>query len=249
MPQPIPALTINDLTVAYQRQPALWDIDLEVPEGVVMAIVGPNGAGKSTLIKACLNLIPRATGKVSFFGQAYQQARAVVGYVPQRSSVDWDFPTTVLDVVMMGLYGQVGWFKRPGRAERERARAALEQVGLADFAGRQISQLSGGQQQRAFLARALVQEARLYFMDEPFAAVDAVTERAIVDLLHQLRARGRTVIVVHHDLQTVRDYFDWVALLNVEVIASGPTASTFTEDHLRQTYGGRMSSLSQALGA
>lgn len=237
------ALTVDDLTVAYNSKPAIWDIDLEIPEGVLMAIVGPNGAGKSTLIKAILNLIPRAAGTVKFYGKSYEQARSVVGYVPQRGSVDWDFPTSVLDVVTMGLYGKLGWMRRPGRKERELSLHALEQVGMVDFASRQISQLSGGQQQRTFLARALVQDAQIYFMDEPFAAVDAVTERAIVNILRELKNRGKTVLVVHHDLQTVEDYFDWVTLLNVEVIASGPTASTFTPDNLQKTYGGRVSYL------
>ncbi|MBK8022272.1 MAG: metal ABC transporter ATP-binding protein [Chloroflexi bacterium] len=235
------ALSVHDLTVAYQDKPAIWDVDLEVPEGVLLGVVGPNGAGKSTLIKAALNLIPRAAGEVLFYGKSYEQARDLVGYVPQRGSVDWDFPTSVLDVVTMGLYGKLGWFRRPGKRERELALHALEQVGLSDFAGRQISQLSGGQQQRTFLARALVQDARIYFMDEPFAAVDAVTERAIVNILRELRTRGKTVIVVHHDLATVDDYFDWVTLLNVEVIASGPVHDVFTPELLRQTYGGRIS--------
>ena len=237
------ALSVDDLTVAYDEKPAIWDIDLEVPEGVLMGIVGPNGAGKSTLIKAVLNLIPRAAGTVSFYGLPYEQARAQVGYVPQRGSVDWDFPTSVIDVVTMGLYGKLGWFRRPGKRERELALHALEQVGLADFAARQISQLSGGQQQRTFLARALVQDAQIYFMDEPFAAVDAVTEDAIINILHALNKRGKTVLVVHHDLQTVAEYFDWVTLLNVEIIASGPTAAAFTDDNLRKTYGGRVSYL------
>ena len=236
-------LSIDDLTVAYHDKPAIWDIDLDVPEGVLMGIVGPNGAGKSTLIKAALNLIPRAAGTVAFYGQPYEQARSLVGYVPQRGSVDWDFPTTVLDVVTMGLYGKLGWFRRPGKRERELALHALEQVDLVDYVGRQISQLSGGQQQRTFLARALVQDAQIYFMDEPFAAVDAVTENAIVDILHALNKRGKTVLVVHHDLQTVAHYFDWVTLLNVEVIATGPTAAVFTADNLRRTYGGRVASL------
>lgn len=235
----LPALQINDLTVAYNSRPVLWDVDLTVPEGVLMAIVGPNGAGKSTLIKAVLDLLPRAAGSVQVYGKPYQQARDLVGYVPQRGSVDWDFPTSVLDVVQMGLYGKLGWIKRPSKRERELAMHALEQVGIADLAARQISQLSGGQQQRTFLARALVQDARIYFMDEPFAAVDAVTERAIVNILRELRARGKTVIVVHHDLQTVTEYFDYVALLNVEVIASGTTAAVYTESNLRATYGER----------
>lgn len=239
------ALEIDDLTVAYNSKPVLWDIDLRVPQGVLMAIVGPNGAGKSTLIKAALNLIPRAAGTIHFFGQPYDKARSLVGYVPQRSSVDWDFPTTVLDVVTMGLYGHLGWLRRPSHATRQAALSALDQVGLANFAHRQIGQLSGGQQQRVFLARALVQDASLYFMDEPFAAVDAVTERAIVTILQELRARGKTVIVVHHDLQTVSEYFDWVALLNVQLIASGSTASTFTQDNLRRTYGGHVAFMNQ----
>ena len=237
------ALSVDDLTVAYDDKPALWDIDLAVPEGVLMGIVGPNGAGKSSLIKAVLNLIPRAAGTVAFYGQPYEKARSLVAYVPQRGSVDWDFPTSALDVVMMGLYGKLGWFRRPGLRERERALVALEQVGLQDFADRQISQLSGGQQQRSFLARALVQDAQIYFMDEPFAAVDAVTENAIVGILRELKKDGKTVLVVHHDLQTVREYFDWLTLLNVEIIASGPTHETFNAENLRKTYGGRVSYL------
>ena len=237
------ALSVDDLTVAYHSKPAIWDIDLDVPEGVLMGIVGPNGAGKSTFIKAVLNLIPRAAGTVQFYGKPYERARSLVGYVPQRGSVDWDFPTSVLDVVMMGLYGKLGWFRRPGRQQRELALQALEHVGLVDLVDRQISQLSGGQQQRAFLARALVQDAQIYFMDEPFAAVDAITERAIVNILRQLKDRGKTVIVVHHDLQAVEDYFDWVTLLNVEVIAAGPTQLVFTPQNLHRTYGGRVSYL------
>ena len=237
------ALSVEDLTVAYHSKPAIWDIDLGVPEGVLMGIVGPNGAGKSTLIKAVLNLIPRAAGTVAFYGSPYEQARSLVGYVPQRGSVDWDFPTSVLDVVTMGLYGKLGWLRRPGRRERDLAHFALEQVGLLDLVDRQISQLSGGQQQRAFLARALVQDAQIYFMDEPFAAVDAITERAIISILQQLKEGGKTVLVVHHDLHTVGDYFDWVTLLNVEVIASGPSAQVFTPENLQKTYGGRVSYL------
>lgn len=241
----VPALEVNDLTVAYDGTPALWDVDLTVPTGVLAAIVGPNGAGKSTLIKAVLNLIPRAAGTALFFGHSYDKARSRVGYVPQRGSVDWDFPTSVMDVAMMGLYGRLGWIRRPGKAERVATMQALEQVGLTAFANRQIGQLSGGQQQRTFLARALVQDADLYFMDEPFAAVDAVTEVAIVHVLRELRARGKTVIVVHHDLSTVPEYFDYVALLNVELIAAGPTSVTFTDENLKRAYGGRISVLAE----
>ena len=237
------ALVIDDLTVAYNSKPAIWDVDLRIPEGVLAAIVGPNGAGKSTLIKAALNLIPRSAGTVQFYGLTYAKARSFVGYVPQRGSVDWDFPTSVIDVVTMGLYGKLGWIRRPGRKEHDAAMYALEQVGLQDFANRQISQLSGGQQQRTFLARALVQDAQIYFMDEPFAAVDAVTERAIIVIMRELRAQGKTVLVVHHDLQTVEEYFDWVTLLNVEVVDNGPVGSIFTPEKLRKTYGGRVSYL------
>lgn len=238
-----PALEIEDLTVAYQSKPAIWDVDLQVPRGVLMALVGPNGAGKSTLLKAILGLIPRAAGTVEVFGKPYERSRSLVGYVPQRGSVDWDFPTTVLDVVTMGLYGRLGLFRKPGRRERELAMAALEQVQLQDLAHRQISRLSGGQQQRTFLARALVQDAELYLMDEPFAAVDAVTERAIVSILKELQKRGKTVLVVHHDLQTVEDYFDWTTLLNIEVIAAGATSEVFTPENLQRTYGGTISAV------
>jgi manganese/zinc/iron transport system ATP- binding protein len=240
------AIEINDLTVAYHEKPVLWDVDLDVPEGVLMAVVGPNGAGKSTLIKAILGLVQSAAGKVRVYGKPFAQQRQLVGYVPQRGSVDWDFPTNTLDVVMMGLYRKLGWIKRPGRPEQELAMESLKKVGMADFAGRQISQLSGGQQQRVFLARALVQDAQIYFMDEPFAGVDATTERAIISLLHELRAAGKTVIVVHHDLQTVPEYFDWLMLLNVRRIASGSVQETFTEENLRRTYGGRIAFLSPA---
>jgi manganese/zinc/iron transport system ATP- binding protein len=240
------AVQVTDLTVAYREQPVLWDVDLEVPEGVLMAIVGPNGAGKSTLIKSILGLVPAAAGRVRIYGRPYPEQRRLVGYVPQRGSVDWDFPTNALDVVMMGLYGQLGWVRRPGREHREQAMDSLHKVGMADFAERQISQLSGGQQQRVFLARALVQDAQVYFMDEPFAGVDATTERAIIDLLRELRAAGKTVIVVHHDLQTLEEYFDWVMLLNVRRIASGPVDEVFTEENLRKAYGGRIAFLGQA---
>ncbi|MBU6335844.1 MAG: metal ABC transporter ATP-binding protein [Chloroflexi bacterium] len=242
------AIDVTDLTVAYHDTPVLWDVDVRVPHGVLMAIVGPNGAGKTTLIKAILGLVRPAAGQTLIDGAPYAQQRQRVGYVPQRGSVDWDFPTSVLDVVMMGRYGQLGWFRRPGKRERELALAALETVQLQQYADRQISQLSGGQQQRVFLARALVQDAQVYFMDEPFAGVDAVTERAIIGVLQGLRAAGKTVVVVHHDLQTVPEYFDWVTLLNVRVIACGPVAEAFTDEHLRRAYGGRIAFLGGGSG-
>jgi manganese/zinc/iron transport system ATP- binding protein len=244
LPPPYP-IHVEDLTVAYRQEPVLWDVDLDVPEGTLMAIVGPNGAGKSTLIKTILGLIQPAAGRVLIYGRPYQEQRRFVAYVPQRGSVDWDFPTNALDVVMMGRYGRLGWLKRPGRAEREMAQAALAQVGMEAYADRQISQLSGGQQQRVFLARALVQEAQIYLMDEPFQGVDATTERAIVTVLQQLRSDGRTVVAVHHDLETVPEYFDRVLLLNVRAIASGPVNEIFTPQNLRHTYGGRMALLAR----
>lgn len=242
-PEGMPAVFVRDLTVAYEEKPVLWDIDLDIVPASLTAIVGPNGAGKSTLIKTVLDLVPSAAGTVRIFGEPYSRNRKSVGYVPQRGSVDWDFPTDALDVVTMGLYGHLGWFKRPGKREKEIARDCLDQVGMADFAGRQISQLSGGQQQRVFLARALAQDARLYFMDEPFAGVDATTERAIIEILHTLRDNGKTVVVVHHDLDTVPEYFDRVALLNVRLVATGPVGEVFNSENLQKAYGGKIAFL------
>lgn len=239
-------LSIHDMTVAYHRKPVLWDVDLDVHAGELVAIVGPNGAGKSTLIKAVLNLVPRASGEVLFYGKPYRKSRRRVGYVPQRESVDWDFPVSALDVVTMGRYGRIGWCLPVTRKHREAARAALDQVGIADLADRQINNLSGGQQQRTFLARALVQDADLYLMDEPFAAVDAATEQAIVRILQSLRERGKTVLVVHHDLQTVRAYFNSVILMNMRVVAHGPVESVFTPVNLQKTYGGKLTLLAEA---
>lgn len=236
-------LEVNHLTVAYQKKPVLNSVSFQIPSGKLIGVLGPNGAGKSTLLKAVLGLIPKVEGDVSIFGRPYREMRKSVGYVPQRESVDWDFPTNALDVVMMGRYGHLGWFRRPGSKEREIALECLSKVGMADYAGRQISQLSGGQQQRVFLARALAQNANLYFMDEPFAGVDATTEKAIIQLLHELKEQGKTVLVVHHDLSTVQEYFDHVLLLNGELIAAGPTKEIFTPDHLQKTYGGRIAML------
>ena len=242
-------LSVHAMTVAYHRKPVLWDIDYDAPEASLVAIIGPNGAGKSTLIKACLGLVPRATGVVEFWGQSHRSQRSRIGYVPQRESVDWDFPVSALDVVCMGRYRRIGWFRPVTRSHRRAAMACLERVGMAAYAKRQISQLSGGQQQRVFLARALAQEAELYFMDEPFAGVDAATERAIVEVLRELRGAGRTVVVVHHDLQTVERYYDSVVLLNMRIVAAGPVAGTFTPENLKKTYGGKLTLLSQAAEA
>jgi manganese/zinc/iron transport system ATP- binding protein len=242
-------LSIHDMTVAYHRKPVLWDVDLDIPEGSLVGVIGPNGAGKSTLIKAALDLVPKTSGRVLVYGQPYRHQRHLVGYVPQRESVDWDFPVNALDVVTMGLYGRIGWCRPVTRAAREQAMTALQRVGMDGYAHRQISQLSGGQQQRVFLARALAQDARLYFMDEPFAGVDAATERAIVTLLQDLRAAGKTAIVVQHDLQTVREYFDRLILLNMRVVAAGKTADVFTRENLQKTYGGRLTLLDEAAEA
>jgi manganese/zinc/iron transport system ATP- binding protein len=244
-----PILDIHDVTVAYHHRPVLWDVDLTLSEPCLMGVIGPNGAGKSTLLKAVLGLVPLATGRVEIFGQPVARVRNRIGYVPQRESVDWDFPVGVLDVVLMGTYGRLGWFRRPGRAEREWARECLRRVGLEDHAERQIGQLSGGQQQRTFLARALAQKADIYFMDEPMAGVDAATERIIFTLLKELRDQGKTVLVVHHDLRTVPRYFDRVVLLNVRLVASGPTATVFTPENLRKTYGARLDVLEAAADA
>jgi manganese/zinc/iron transport system ATP- binding protein len=242
-------LSISDLTVAYHRRPVIWDVTFDVPPGALVGIVGPNGAGKSTLLKAAMDLIPRATGRVEVFVASYRQNRQRVGYVPQRESVDWDFPVSALDVVAMGLYSRIGWFLPVRKRHRDKARQALHKVGIGEFADRQISQLSGGQQQRTFLARALVQDADLYLMDEPFAAVDAATEKAIVQILRGMKDTGKTAIVIHHDLQTVREYFDYVILLNMRIVAHGPTAQVFTRENLEKTYGGRLTLLDEATEA
>ena len=242
-------LVVRDLTIAYRRRPVLWDVDLAASDGVITGIVGPNGAGKSTLLKGVLDLVPRVSGSVSIYGKPYRKQRRLVAYVPQRESVDWDYPVSALDLVAMGLYRSLGWLRPVRRATREAARAAMDLVGMADYAGRQISELSGGQQQRLFLARALAQDPQIYLMDEPFAGVDAATERAIVELLQRLRAAGKSVFVVHHDLQTVRSYFDDLLMLNLRVVAHGPVAEVFTNDNLQKTYGGRLTLLDQAVDA
>ena len=242
-------LSVHAMTVAYDRKPVLWDVDYDAPAGRLVAIVGPNGAGKSTLIKGCLGLVPLASGVIEYWGRPLEEVRPRIGYVPQRESVDWEFPVSALDVTLMGRYGRIGWCRPIGRGHRAAARRCLERVGLAGLEHRQIDQLSGGQQQRVFLARALAQEADLYFMDEPFAGVDAATERAIVEVLRELRDSGRTVIVVHHDLQSVPEYFDEVLLLNMRVVAAGPIEQAFTRENLQKTYGGRLTLLAEAAEA
>ena len=238
-------LSVYDLTVAYHRKPVIWDLEFDLPPGSLIGVVGPNGAGKSTLLKAVMDLVPKASGRVSVFGKPYRKNRQRVGYVPQRESVDWDFPVDALDVVLMGLYSEVGWCMPLRKKHRDAALDALARVGIADLAHRQISQLSGGQQQRTFLARALVQDADLYLMDEPFAAVDASTEKAIVEILRQMKNDQKTAVVIHHDLQTVPEYFDYVILLNMRIVAHGPVAEVFTKENLQKTYGGRLTLLDE----
>ncbi|MDQ2067853.1 metal ABC transporter ATP-binding protein [Xinfangfangia sp. CPCC 101601] len=234
-------LAIAGLTVRYGDKPVLFGVDYATPPGAMLAIIGPNGAGKSTLIKAALGIVPKVTGEVTLFGRPQAQERHRIAYVPQRAGVDWDFPATVLDVVLMGLYREMGLWRFTGARHRKTALDCLERVGMRNFADRQIGQLSGGQQQRVFLARALAQDAELYVMDEPFAGVDAATERAIITVLKELNARGKTIICVHHDLATVAEYFTHVLIVNMHKIAEGPVAEAFTEANLQAAYGGRLS--------
>lgn len=235
------AVEVEDMTVAYTTKPVLWDVDMKVPIGSLAAIVGPNGAGKSTLLKAMLGLLTVISGSVKFYIEHHlamdKNDYKKIAYVPQSGSVDWDFPTTALDVVLMGRYGHLGWFKRPSKKDKELALSMIEKMGMSDYVDRQIRQLSGGQQQRVFLARALVQEADIYLMDEPFKGVDKTTEHAIISLLQEMKARGKTVIVVHHDLNTVPQYFDWVTMVNKQTVAYGPVADTFTDEAIERTYG------------
>ncbi len=233
-------LAVRGLTVSYAEKPAVFSVDATFAEGAMTAIIGPNGAGKSTMLKACLGIVPRLSGEVFVYGRPLEEMRHRIAYVPQRASVDWDFPTSVLDVVQMGLYRETGLFGRLTGRLAARAHDCLDRVGMAEFADRQIGQLSGGQQQRVFLARALAQEADLYLLDEPFAGVDAATERAIVDVLKLLKAQGKSVVAVHHDLATVADYFDRVFMINVRRIAEGPVAEVFTAGNLASAYGGRL---------
>lgn len=235
------AVEVEDMTVAYTTKPVLWDVDMKVPIGSLAAIVGPNGAGKSTLLKAMLGLLTVISGSVKFYIDHHlamdKNDYKKIAYVPQSGSVDWDFPTTVLDVVLMGRYRHLGWFKRPSKKDKELALSMIGKMGMSDYVDRQIRQLSGGQQQRVFLARALVQEADIYLMDEPFKGVDKTTEHAIISLLQEMKARGKTVIVVHHDLNTVPQYFDWVTMVNKQTVAYGPVADTFTDEAIERTYG------------
>ncbi|MFC3881261.1 metal ABC transporter ATP-binding protein [Algoriphagus namhaensis] len=240
-----PILEVHDLIVSYEQSPVLWNVDLTLPQGQLIGILGPNGAGKSTLIKAIMGLVNPTGGFVKIFDKSLEEVRSRISYVPQRESVDWNFPASVLDVVMMGTYGKLGLFRRPGKKEKEIALASLDKVGMSAFINRQISELSGGQQQRVFLARALAQDADLYLMDEPFAGVDMATETAIFELLKQMTQEGKTVIVVHHDIYSAMNYFNWIIMLNLHLVASGPKEIVVTEELLRKTYGGKLNLLSK----
>ncbi|MGB3244296.1 MAG: metal ABC transporter ATP-binding protein [Sulfitobacter sp.] len=233
-------LAIRGMTVSYGQKPAVFSVDMTVEPGKMTAIIGPNGAGKSTLLKAALGILTPLAGTTTVFGKPVAQQRHRIAYVPQRASVDWDFPTRVIDVVLMGLYPQLGLLGRVRGAHRAKAQECLARVGMEDFATRQIGQLSGGQQQRVFLARALAQDADLYLLDEPFAGVDAATEKAIIAVLKSLRDAGKTVVAVHHDLSTVPEYFDNVFLINTRRVAEGPVATTFVDLYLQEAYGGRL---------
>ena len=231
------ALETHQLTVNYDKALVLWDVSLSVPPGKIVAVIGPNGAGKTTFIKTVLGIVKPISGRVEFFGKPFNNARRRIAYVPQREAVDWNFPVTVLELVMMGRYGHSGMFKWFRKADREAARRYLAMVGMAEYAERQISQLSGGQQQRVFLARALLQEADIYFMDEPFVGIDMITEKVLVELLHKLRAKGKTIFVVHHDLNTIETYFDWVVILNMRLIACGSIKEAYTPENIERAYG------------
>ncbi len=239
------SIETHNLTVAYNRRPVLWNIDFELPTGKIIGIIGPNGSGKTTLLKAIMGLVPTSSGYVKIFNQELEDVRSRVSYVPQRESVDWDFPASVMDIVLMGRYNKNNLFKRITKADRELAAEALEKVNMLEFSNRQISQLSGGQQQRVFIARSLAQGADLYIMDEPFVGVDAATEEVILQLLEDMKKDGKTVVVVHHDLQTAKDFFDWIVLLNTRMVAAGPKEEIFNEKLLQEAYGGKLNVLSQ----
>lgn len=233
-----PAIEVHDLTVAYDKKPVLWNVDFDLPADKLIGIVGPNGAGKSTLLKTIMGLIePQGNGYVKIGGQPLDEVREEVAYVPQRETVDWDFPASVFDVALMGRYRPDRWLSRYTKRDRDIAKRCLDQVGMLGFANRQIAQLSGGQQQRVFLARALARQAELYLMDEPFAGVDASSEESILKLLLNMRAEGKTLLVVHHDLQTAYKYFDWIVLLSTRLVACGPKEEVFTAELIRETYG------------
>lgn len=242
---PDPSVEVHDMIVSYDRKPVLWGIDISLPKNQIISIVGPNGAGKSTLLKAIMGLIEIDSGYVKIFDNSLDNVRKKISYVPQRESVDWDFPASVYDIVMMGRYQFMGLFKRPSKIDKNIVLKCMEKLGIASLKNRQISQLSGGQQQRVFLARALAQEADIYFMDEPFSAIDISTENTIIKLFKEMVKENKTIIVVHHDIYSVKTYFDWTVMLNMRIIASGPTKDVLTSENFKETYGSHLSILTE----
>ncbi|MFK4784984.1 metal ABC transporter ATP-binding protein [Fusobacterium sp. MFO224] len=230
------AISIRNLTISYKTKIILSNISMDIPKGKLIGIVGPNGGGKSTLIKGILNIVKKSSGDIKFQGEEYKKYLKKIAYIPQRDAVDWDFPTTVLDVVIMGCYGKLGLFKRPSRRERDRAVEMLKKVGMEKYLKRQISQLSGGEKQRVFIARALMQNAEIYIMDEPFQGVDIKTEKAIIEILKILRENGKTVLVVHHNLETVREYFDYLVMINRRIVAKGEISDVFNDKNIKKTF-------------
>ena len=245
MKQDIHAIELHNLTVSYDGRPVLWDVDFNLDAGKIIGIIGPNGSGKTTSLKAIMGLLKPSSGFVKIFGKSLDEVRERVAYVPQRESVDWDFPASVLDVVLMGRYRKNSLFRRTNKTDLDIAMQSIAKVGLTEFKDRQISQLSGGQQQRVFIARALAQQADLYLMDEPFVGVDAATESAILSLLQEMKKQGKTVLIIHHDLQTVSDYFDYLVLLNTRLIAKGTPQEVLTKENLTNAYGGQLTLLSK----
>jgi manganese/iron transport system ATP-binding protein/manganese/zinc/iron transport system ATP- binding protein len=235
-----PIIEVRHLTVSYGVRPALLDVSVAIEPHQLVGVIGPNGSGKSTLIKVILGFVRPDVGEVFIAGQDVQKAKGRVAYVPQRGAVDWDFPITVREVALMGRYQRIPWHRSPRQEDREAALEALALVRMSDFADRQIGQLSGGQQQRVFLARALAQGADILLLDEPFAGVDAATERAILEVLERARAAGKTLVVVHHDLTTAAEYFDKLILLKQRLYAYGPPRAVLQEDLLSQVYDGRL---------
>lgn len=234
------AVSVKGLSVSFDRKRVLTNIYLEIEAGNIYGVIGPNGAGKSTLFKAILDLLEMDNGKVLIEGEPIEKVRKKVVYVPQKNEVDWQFPATVYDIVLMGRYPHKKVLQRMNQHDKDIAMSALEEVGMSAFKDRQIGELSGGQQQRVFIARALCQESDIYFLDEPFVGVDITTEEKIIQILKRLAQEGKTLLVVHHDLSTVRKYFDKVILLNQRLIAYGDTESVFNEENIARAYGGQL---------
>tara|TARA_B110000046_G_C12980247_1_gene392977 strand:- start:247 stop:1038 length:792 start_codon:yes stop_codon:yes gene_type:complete len=239
------AIEVHNLTTTYGGSPVLWDVDFELPAGQIIGVIGPNGSGKTTLLKTIMGLLEPSSGYVKIFNEDLSKMRERIAYVPQRESVDWDFPASVFDVVMMGRYRKNNLFKRTNKIDLEIVEDCIEKVGLTEFRDRQIAQLSGGQQQRVFIARALAQKAEIYLMDEPFVGVDSATENSILNLLEEMRNTGKTVLIIHHDLQTVSDYFDYLVLLNTRLIAKGNPQDVLTKENLTNAYGGQLTLLAK----